>query len=254
MSGGFTPGGDAKAALSAPTVSAQSLDSMMSARGSTIFGTMDNLAVMLFNFSPLDEWVFNPFIGDWRALDKSSVAWLRAADALDLVQGNIEQLPLEIAEEWTGKASTKFAMSQMKISLLIPPLSQQCRNASNMCAELVNYCTVMGDLVLSMLETLASKLIRMSVEVAIPVAGWLAAGVEIAALVADVLTWSAKVMDMFASVLGFIEEVHAILTGIQNALGETVAVLRVVSSVTGTVGSVLGALVGELDGLFVPAP
>ncbi|MFZ4841594.1 hypothetical protein [Mycetocola saprophilus] len=241
----ITPVADPASVLTEPTVSKESLDRVMKARGNSIFGQFDNVSRQLFNFSPLDEWVFNPFIGDWQSMDRASTAWSNTATALDMFGQNAQHLTEVVGADWEGQGYQAFKSSQEKFAEKLPPLAQQCRNAAELNTEFVNFASEVAGLILDILDILAQKLIRMSAEASVPIAGWVAAGIEIADLVAKVCDWSVRVLDLINSVVRITQAYIAIMTGFQNSLGAISSLLDTWSSVASGVGSV-ASLAGDV--------
>ncbi|UCR90371.1 hypothetical protein [Mycetocola spongiae] len=222
----FSPAGDVHAVLSAPEVSQEALDKRLISQAGNIFGLADSIAQILLNFSPLNEWVLKPFMGDWQAFDRSSTAWNRAGDALEMVESNVYQVLSDVGEDWQGDAANDFRETQRTIGELLPPLTQQCRNASMLCAELVNFCTAAGDFILSVLDYLARTLMRLMAEAGVPIVGWAVIGGEVSVLVAKCFQWTSQILDMIASAVAFADQANAILTGVQNAYAQCTDILR----------------------------
>ncbi|RLP82047.1 hypothetical protein D9V34_09500 [Mycetocola lacteus] len=234
----ITPVADPASVLTTPSVSKESLDKVMQARGNSIFGQFDNIARQLFNFSPLDEWVFNPFIGDWQRMDKAAAAWTNTATALEMFGQNAQHLTEVVGDDWEGEGFDAFKASQASFAEKLPPLAQQCTNAAELNLAFVDYASQVAGLILDILDILAQKLIRMSAEAAVPVAGWVAAGIEVADLVAKVCDWSVRILDLINSVVRIAQAYIAIMTGFQNSLSAITSLLDTWTSVASNVGAV----------------
>lgn len=234
----ITPVADPASVLTNPTVSKESLDKVLKSRGSSIFGKFDNVSRQLFGFSPLDEWIFNPFIGDWQRMDQAASAWTNTATALEMFRQNAHHLTEVVGEDWEGKGYAAFKASQSDFAKELPPLAQQCKNASELNIAYVDFASEIGGLILDILDVLAQKLIRMIMEAMIPIAGWAAEGIEVVDLIAKVCKWSAKILNLFNSLLRISEAYDAIMTGLQNSLGAITSFLDAWAGLASNIGAV----------------
>lgn len=208
---------------------------------------IDAVLGLLLNFSPLEELVFKPFVGDWNSMERAAEAWPRCGKAVELVNQRITGVTDVIGDGWLGEAADEFARCQKSLSQLLQDLPFQCEQAGVMDTELAAFARGIVAFIGEVLQGIISYGLSLMAALATPPVGWVAGTGLVASAIATITGWLARVADLFNQFLGFLEAVAAIHSGIagmyssvRQAASTLSQAATIVSTVAGLVESGAG--------------
>lgn len=182
-------------------------------------GMIDTVVSLLVGFSPLEEWVHKPFVGDWRSMELAAEAWPRCGQAVQLINERVSSFGEFVTDDWQGQAAYEFGQCHARLGQLLDGLPQQCEQAGVMDQQLANFARGILEFINEVISGIVSFGLDLLSVIAVPVVGQLNAAKVLAIAIPIVTGWVIEVIDLFNEFLGFIEAVIAIHTGIANMLG-----------------------------------
>jgi len=185
---------------------------------SGVAGVLDNIVRSLTGFSPLEEWVFKPFAGDWTALLKGGDAWNNAGRAANELAGLMDSLPAQVGDDWTGATATAWAGANKTVADEFRQLPQLCAAMSQACSALSDAAQSIATFVADLLAEISDWLTAMAVEAAVPIAGWIADAASAAWLSAKVTLDSTKIGRAIVQFMELVERVLPTLARIKALL------------------------------------
>jgi uncharacterized protein YukE len=183
-----------------------------------VIGGVDGVISAITGFSPLEEWVFKPLAGDWNALDRGAVAWSSAGRAVQAVANNIDALPGQIGDAWSGAAFTSFANAQATIASNLKELPGSCDAMSEMTSTLADLARTIAEFVAMIIKALSHWAMKMLASAAVPIAGQVAMGGWIAELGAKIATWVPKLTGMINAFVSFVSKISAVVAKISGVI------------------------------------
>ena len=182
-------------------------------------GMIDTVVSLLVGFSPLEEWVYKPFVGDWRSMELAAEAWPRCGQAVQLINERVSTFGEFVTDGWDGKAAYEFGQCHARLGQLLEGLPQQCEQAGVMDQQLANFARGILEFINEVISGIVSFGLDLLSLLAVPVVGEINAAKVLAIAIPIVTGWAIEVVNLFNEFLGFIEAVLAIHTGIANLLG-----------------------------------
>lgn len=170
-----------------------------------IIGGVDWVFEQLFHFSLVEDVIMKPFAGNWEAIERTSIAWTNLGVASSAMSENFVALPGQTAS-WTGEGSIQFKVAMDAIAGGLIGLSYACDYVSGLASSIAGVSSEAAAIIGDLLDQIAQKLMRIAVEAAIPVAGWIAGAVEIAHLVYKITDWVMKIYDLISMIVETITE------------------------------------------------
>lgn len=184
----------------------------------TGLGMIDTVIGFLVGFSPLEEWVHKPFVGDWRSMELAAEAWPRCGEAVQLINERVSTMGEYVTDGWEGKAAYEFGRCHEKLGRLLATLPQQCEQAGVMDQQLANFARGILEFVNEVISGIVSFGLDLLSLIAVPVVGEINAAKVLAIAIPTIIGWTIEIIDLFNEFLGFIEAVIAIHTGIAGLL------------------------------------
>ncbi|GAA1776275.1 hypothetical protein [Leucobacter iarius] len=237
---------------STPSLVEQTKQRVASQSGS-LLGQIDAVVGLLIGFSPLEEWVYKPFIGDWNAMEVAGEAWPKCGQAVQLINERVSTLGSFVDDGWQGKAAYSFGECHAKLGQLLERLPQQCEQAGEMDKHLAEFARKILDFINEVISGIVGFGLEILSMLAVPVVGEinLAAVLEIA--IPIVAGWAIEIVDLFNEFLGFLDAVIAIHTGMVGLLGGVRDALTTLTSLASVglaiydVGSSVKGAVGDIN-------
>lgn len=181
-----------------------------------LIGGLDWLAEQLLGFSILEEVVFKPFAGDFQDIKRASMAWANVSCAFTAIGENFAGLLSPTMSGWRGEAGDAFRAGMAVCAGGFVGFSQAALSVSGL-VQTIAYASQAACIAIGMiLKSIAEKLLRMAVEAAVPIAGWLAASVEAVLLIHQILGWVRLAYTV----------IEAIVDAIDNFIQSKTAVLQ----------------------------
>ncbi len=168
-------------------------------------GSIDWVAEQFLGVSVLEEYVFKPFGGDWEAMDRGSIAWSHCDKALTEAASNFTGLPGQL-DEWTGRASAEFLGAMTVVGAATMGVAYAFGYASDLLDKVRLVAKLACGAIGALLKKISHKLMRIAIESAVPVAGWIVAAAEIALAVDDVIKWVRRILTLIEMILDAITE------------------------------------------------
>ncbi|MFD5599109.1 hypothetical protein ACFWHR_03530 [Leucobacter sp. NPDC058333] len=182
-------------------------------------GMIDTVVSMLVGFSPLDEWVYKPFVGDWRSMELAAEAWPKCGQAVELINTRVSTFGEFVTDDWDGEAAYEFGRCHEKLGQLLDGLPQQCEQAGLMDQQLANFARGILEFINEVISGIVSFGLDLLSLAAVPGVNAINAGKVLAIAIPIIIGWTIDVVDLFNEFLGFIDAVIAIHTGIAGLLG-----------------------------------
>jgi hypothetical protein len=195
---------DPKSYLVRPQTSSGEIESLRWSAG-PVFGSVDWLFEQLMGFSLIEDVIMKPFAGNWEAVDRTSIAWTNLGAASTAMSENFAALPGQTSS-WDGEGSIKFQIAMDAIAAGLIGLSYACEYVSGLAASVAGVSEKAAGLIGDILRKLSNKLLRMAIEAAIPVAGWIVAALETVELIASIVKWVLKIYEIINQILDSICE------------------------------------------------
>jgi hypothetical protein len=218
---------DPKSALSAPNNTGNG-DYIWQLRLSCgfVIGGVDTAVQAITGFSPLDEWVMKPFVGDWNAYENAADVWRQAGKAAELVGDALEELPRQAEGSWNGEAFDAWAAAQQKVSGIVDALPGACEAMAEFTTALIEFGLAILQFILEILNWIAETVIRILAEQFVPVIGQIAGAAEATILCGRVTIQSAKVIAQLQKFTSLINKVLTIMGVIQQVYTMLIPVLQ----------------------------
>lgn len=188
-------------------------------QSATGLGMIDAVISMLVGFSPLEEWVNKPFVGDWRSMELAAEAWPRCGQAISLINERVATLGQFVDDGWEGQAAYEFGRCHEQLGQLLEGLPQMCQQAGVMDQQLANFARGILEFINEVISGIVSFGLELLVTVWVPVVGQLNAAKILAIAIPIIVGWTIDILNLFNEFLGFIEAVIAIHTGVAGLLG-----------------------------------
>ncbi|UOE43950.1 hypothetical protein [Agromyces larvae] len=178
-----------------------------------IIGGVDAVISAITGFSPLEEWVFKPLGGDWEALDRGASAWTNAGKAATAIAANVQAVPGQIGDAWTGATADSFDELQHKVVALVEPLPDSCAQLSAMCTALATMARAIAEFVAQIMHELQDWALKMLAGTAIP-GGQVTLPIWISELMAKIARWVPKLTGMINRFVSFLSRIWHIVNRI----------------------------------------
>jgi len=166
---------DVRSFLPAPAAEEPEIESIRWKAG-IVLGSVDWLFEEIFGYSLLEE-ITKPFSGNWVRMREASIAWKHVGDALGGVAQNTSGLGPPMAS-WTGRGSEAFLLAAGVAAEAHMAVSSAPGTISSMLKALVFLSKKIAAKILKVLKDISYELMRIAVEAAVPVAGWVVAAAE----------------------------------------------------------------------------
>lgn len=133
--------------------------------------SIDRVIHKLTGFSVI-EWLYEPFAGDWNALQHMKDSWPQVASSIRLVKGNYEGLKADAPTVWHGDG---LDAAIAKLDAIIDYHANQAEGCDHLSTQLGHALEVseaaiqVVSLALNFLDSLAQELIE---DASVPVLGW----------------------------------------------------------------------------------
>lgn len=176
---------DVTSYLVPPVAGTSEIEEMRWSAGA-VLGSLDWVFEQFMGWSFLEDVIFKPFAGDWDAINRASIAWEHAGDAVFAVAENLAPLP-EATRGWDGDASEMFRAAAAALSAAALALSRAAGTASGVVGTVGTVSRLAAVGMGMILRKLSEKLMRLAIEASVPVAGWVVAAAEAALLVNDIV-------------------------------------------------------------------
>ncbi|GAA1327498.1 hypothetical protein ACFSWE_15370 [Leucobacter albus] len=244
MTGNATPF-DLSSVLVAPVAPSQVDQAINRITSNAIPGLsqIDAVIGLFLEFSPLEEFVFKPFVGDWNALERAAVAWPQCGEAVALVNQRVIGIDDIVGDGWLGEAADEFARCQRTLGQLLADLPQQCEQAGVMDAELAAFARGIVEFIGEVLQGIISYGLALVGALATPPVGTVAIVGLVASAVATITGWMASIADLFNQFVGFQEAVAAIHSGIVGMY----ASVRQAATALSQAATIVSTLAGLVD-------
>ncbi|WP_448630718.1 WXG100 family type VII secretion target [Cellulomonas soli] len=184
-----------------------------------VLGGLDWLAEQLLGFSILEEVVFKPFAGDFQDIKRASIAWSNTSQAFTAVAENFAGLTSSTMDGWKGEAGDAFRGAMVVASGAFVGVSQAALAVSGL-AQNIAYVSQAACIGIGMLlKKMSEKLIRISIEAAVPVVGWAAAAVETTILIQDIISYVRLAYTIIEAIVDAIDSFLSGKTAVLQTLG-----------------------------------
>lgn len=227
-------------ALTAPGAAEDYMDSVRSSCG-IVAGSIDGFINYVSGFSPLEEWVFKPLAGDWKALDQGVEAWRNAGKSAEIMKNNINVISGQLGEGWQGQGRTEFDGFQSRLTSALEPLPAAAGKMAEMTAAISDTAKAVADLIAAVINELVSFAIEMLASLAVPVAGEIAMPVWIAKLAAKVGRWSTKISNAILKFGELVKKLMVITNKIREVISTVTQITKQLEKAMGVVGKVVEA-------------
>lgn len=195
---------DPKSYLQRPQTSTGEIESLRWSAG-PIIGGVDWVFEQIFHFSLVEDVIMKPFAGNWEAIQGTAIAWTNLGAASTAMSENFVALPGQTAA-WTGEGSVQFKVAMDAIAGGLIGLTYACDYVSGLASSVAGVAEEAAAIIGDLLDQIAQKLMRLAVEAAIPVAGWVAGAVEIAHLIYKITDWVMDIYDLITMIVDTITE------------------------------------------------
>lgn len=178
-----------------------------------IFGGVDWVFEKLMGFSLIEE-ITKPFSGDWERMREAQFAWTHAGDAMSGIGQNAMALLPPMAS-WTGKGSEAFGAAAALISQAHTAAAGPAGTIATAIKVLIMLCKEAVGKILSKLNDLALKLLKIVAAGSVPVAGWIIAAAEAGVTIYQILEdvrWAYK----------WINRIYDLVSGMVTNIGNVV--------------------------------
>jgi hypothetical protein len=176
---------DASAFLVTPHADDPEIESIRWKAG-ILIGGVDWVFEELFGYSLLEE-ITKPFSGNWVRMREATMAWTHVGDALGAVASNTTGV-IPAMSTWTGRGSETFVVAAAASAQAHQVASSPAGTISSLIKGLTMLSKEIAGLIMKLLKRVGDRLMRMALEAAVPVAGWIAAGVEGAIAVQEIVS------------------------------------------------------------------
>jgi len=137
-----------------------------------LLGSIDWVAEQFVGFSILDRCVYHPFAGDWQGIYRASEAWNHAGDAAMAVGANHAGLVASTPATWQGESGAAFRLAMTGATAASMGLSTAFELAGGYVKTISTVCKLACAGIGMALDFIATKLLKLAAEAAVPVIGW----------------------------------------------------------------------------------
>lgn len=137
-----------------------------------LLGSIDWVAEQFIGYSILDECVYKPLAGDWQGIYRASEAWGHAGDAAMAIGSNHAGLVASTPTTWQGLSGNSFRLAMTATTAAGMGLSTAFESASGFVKTISTVCKLACTGIGMALDFIATKLLEMAAEAAVPVVGW----------------------------------------------------------------------------------
>ncbi len=183
-----------------------------------LIGGADAVISAITGFSPLNEWVFKPFGGDWDAFDRSGGAWRNAGKSIGAVSSNIKALPGQVGDSWNGDAMDAWANLQKKITDSIGSLPEACDAMGEFAEALADMARAIAELIAEILGILGDAITRILLEQAFPIVGQIVGAGELTIVAGRTVQFSYKITVEIKNFYTAAQKIEKVLATIQKVL------------------------------------
>lgn len=180
-----------------------------------LLGTVDKIAEKFFQISLIEQFV-KPMAGDWTALAKAQGGWLNLGAALDAGGGNVASGAKQLAPLWEGEASTQATARLHGVAELHASQAEGCRTLAEQLNGIMAVAKTTGELIASMLSMVNDFLMRLAVQAAVPVVGWITGAFDVAAHAAKFWMWVNKMLTAIQKLITVINKVMQVIALVQR--------------------------------------
>jgi hypothetical protein len=170
-----------------------------------ILGGLDWVAEFFIGFSVLEEAIFKPFGGDWEAMNRASVAWSHSGRAFMEMSSNISALPEQMSS-WQGEAADAFRAAMAALSGAVVGVSYAFDYVSGLVANVELVSKMACSAIAMIMGFIASNLMILAAEAAVPVIGWAAAAAHVVVIVGYVVSALKIIYTLIDAILAAIED------------------------------------------------
>lgn len=202
---------DASSFLTAPQVEDPEIENIRWSAG-LIFGGVDWIFEQLFGYSLLEE-MTKPFTGNWTEMNEAASAWTHTGDALTAIARNTSGMVPPMAS-WTGAGSEAFLGAAAVVAEGHLALQGPAGIISSVLKAIATLAKMAASKILSMLKRVQDRLLMMAAEAAVPVAGWVAAGITAGITFLEVVEdvrwaykWINRVYDVVSSATSGLDQI-----------------------------------------------
>jgi hypothetical protein len=183
---------DVSSYLVPPVTMTSEMDSLRWSAG-PLLGGIDWIVEKLCGFSVLEDVIMKPLAGNWEEIDKASIAWGHLSKGLTEMGSNYTGLPGMTTQSWTGATAELFRAAMAAMGSAIAGLSYATDYVSGLVGTVATVSRLAASGIGAILNALSVKLLRIASAAALPVVGWLAAGLDAAVLVTQIFKWVKRI-------------------------------------------------------------
>jgi uncharacterized protein YukE len=183
-----------------------------------VFQLIDSVLDFILGFSPAEEWVVKPLLGDWEDLAGGASAWRASGAAADAIAAQLVCAADAAAADWTGQTSDAF---QRQLKEFAEALSEYPDGAEMMAVTLDHVLAAAQaakDVVVAAIEYVGIVAELIIAELCIPVAGPPAAGATAAANAAGITLTCTRVAQSLKKVEKAIKLINKVAKALQKLL------------------------------------
>lgn len=137
-----------------------------------LLGSIDWVAERFIGFSILERCVYHPLAGDWQGIYRCAEAWSHAGDSLTAIARNHAGLVASTPATWEGLSGNSFRAAMATIAEGCLGLSAAYAAASSYTKTISTVCKLACTGIGLALNTIASALLDLAADAAVPVIGW----------------------------------------------------------------------------------
>lgn len=176
---------DASSFLVPPEAPSSEMEDLRWSAGA-ILGSIDWVIEQLTGKSLLNELIFKHLIGDWKAVQKAGIAWKEISDAAVAVGQNDSEI-LPALSEWTGNGSESAISFIKQLSENTTAFHDVATFFSSTMSLFASALKAAAAGIGAILKFISNMILKLLAKLAVPVAGWLAAGIDVALSVNKVI-------------------------------------------------------------------
>jgi uncharacterized protein YukE len=191
-----------------------------------VAGGVDSFINFITGFSPLEEWVFKPLTGDWRAMAAGADAWANAGKSIEVIASDINTIVMQVDERWSGETFNNFANHQTVLAEKLSDLPPACAQMSEMTAALLEAAKGIADLIATAIDIVVSLAVQLMAEAAIPVVGEIGMAASISAFAVRVARWSAKLSKAIATFGRLVSRISPIVNRMMTGIQKVASILN----------------------------
>lgn len=146
---------------------------------SALLTTVDSVFQWLFHFSPLDEWVKKPFMGDWDALETTAKRWETLAEDLSQSVDDFTAIVESVGDgtSWSGEGANRFSKRNTEIITVLNAGIAPSLNAAEGIESLASFSEDAFDYIIDLIETIVDIISTLLTDLSNPV-GWIKGGFD----------------------------------------------------------------------------